>query len=76
MVSLSPSCKYVFILVIYQAFGLDVAQGRMNGAPIRHKLAREGFASLACLPLHNLRLPVCFYFTSLERFIYLLIDLF
>ena len=42
----------VFI-VIYKAFCLDVAQGRMNGAPNGTRTHSCRFANLAYRPLHH-----------------------
>ena len=39
-------------IVIYKAFCLDVAQGRMNGAPNETRTHTYRFASQACKPLH------------------------
>ena len=38
---------------ILKTFGLDVARGRMNGAPYETRTLSWKFASLACKPLHH-----------------------
>ena len=49
------------IVIIYQAFCLDAAQGRMNGAPSKTRTHLWRFANLACLLLHYSRRPIVIY---------------
>ena len=43
--------------IVCYVFCLDVVQGRMNGTPKETRTPSERFASLTCLPFHNLRRP-------------------